>query len=220
MNAPTASEAGRGRSTQGEASPPRCTCRVECPLTCTGIPSNRDGLDLLQEHRVPPTTLPRTPALRPPGPFRVCAVDRFERLAAGLRRCPDASGLTARLARAMNCLPPRTACEYRQVARAAVGPKSRLRKVCGLRCGFATSRMPSQQSRPIPPRVEHAGEGWRPFAVPKAAALHLWRAVSSGLSYMPHSLVMQRTKEHEVSEEVRGTCAWSPNIFWTNNLTA
>ena len=25
--------------------------------------------------------------------------------------------------------------------------------------------------------------------------------------YMPHSLVMQRTNEHEVSEEVRGTCA-------------
>jgi hypothetical protein len=67
--------------------------------------------------------------------------------------------------------------------------------------------------------VEHAGEGWRPFAVPQAAALHLWRAVSSGLSYMPHSLVMQRTKEHELSEEVRGTCARSTNIFWTNNLT-
>ncbi len=36
-------------------------------------------------------------------------------------------------------------------------------------------------------RLEHAGDGWRPFAVPQAAALHLWRAVSSGLSYMPHS---------------------------------
>ena len=63
------------------------------------------------------------------------------------------------------------------------------------------------------PRVEHAGEGWRPFAVPKAAALHLWRAVSSGLSYMPHSLVMQRTKEHELSEEFV-ELALGPPIFF------
>ena len=61
--------------------------------------------------------------------------------------------------------------------------------------------------------VEHAGEGWRPFAVPKAAALHLWRAVSSGLSYMPHSLVMQRTKEHEISEEFV-ELALGPPIFF------
>ena len=78
--------------------------------------------------------------------------------------------------------------------------------------------MPSQQSRPIPPRVEHAGEGWRPFAVPKAAALHLWRAVSSGLSYMPHSLVRQRTKEREVSEELVELAPESSYIFLIKQL--
>ena len=55
-------------------------------------------------------------------------------------------------ARKGNELPPEERPEYRQVARAAVGLKSRLRKV-------VTSRMPSQQRRPIPPRVEHVGEG-------------------------------------------------------------
>ena len=53
----------------------------------------------------------------------------------------------------------------------------------------------------------------------QAAALHLWHAVSSGLSYMPHSLVMQRTNEHEVSEEFV-ELALGPSIFWTNNLRA
>ena len=70
--------------------------------------------------------------------------------------------------------PPEERPEYRQVARAAAGLKSNLRKVCGLRCGFATSRMPSQQSRPIPPRVEQRvragghspaqGDGFAPLA--------------------------------------------------------
>ena len=34
---------------------------------------------------------------------------------------------------------------------------------------------------------------------------------------MPHSLVMQRTNEHEVSEEFV-ELALGPSIFWTNNL--
>ena len=43
-------------------------------------------------------------------------------------------------ARKGNALPPpEERPEYRQVARAAAGLKSRLRKVCGLRCGFATT---------------------------------------------------------------------------------
>jgi hypothetical protein len=108
--------------------------------------------------------------------------------------------------------------EYRQVARAAVGLKSRLRK---LRLALRFRDEPdavSQQSRPIPSRVEHAGEGWRPFAVPQAAALHLWRAVSSGLSYMPHSLVRQRTKEREVSEELVELAPESSYIFLIKQL--
>ena len=92
------------------------------------------------------------------------------------------------------------------------GSEKQLRKICGLALRFRDEPDASQQSRPIPPRVEHAGEGWRPFAVPKAAALQLWRAVSSGLSYMPHSLVMQRTNEHEVSEEFV-ELALGPSIF-------
>ena len=54
-----------------------------------------------------------------------------------VRRCPEASGLIAMLARAMNLPPPEERPEYRQVARAAVGLKSSLRKVCGFRCGFS-----------------------------------------------------------------------------------
>ena len=54
--------------------------------------------------------------------------------------------------------------------------------------------------------------------MPQAAALHLWRAVSSGLSYMPHSLVMQRTIEHEVSEEFVELALGSSNIFLIKQL--
>jgi len=98
------------------------------------------------------------------------------------------------------------------------GLKSRLRK---LRLALRFRDEPdavSQQSRPIPSRAEHAGEGWRPFAVPQAAALHLWRAVSSGLSYMPHSLVRQRTKEREVSEELVELAPESSYIFLIKQL--
>ena len=174
----------------------------------TALPIYSKNIEFLQRHSSHALG-PARPALRPSGPFRVCAVDRFERLASPqtqkCRRaaqlamntaswraparttCDDSAcrmGVACKLAgdgaplprrkrpycnaRKGNELPPpEERPEYRQVARAAVGLKSSLRKVCGLRCGFATSRMPSQQSRPIPPRVEHAGEGWRPFAGPR-----------------------------------------------------
>src|SRR3954447_12274602 len=54
------------------------------------------------------------------------------------------------LARPMNCFPPRSGPSIGRLARRGRG------------------------------RVEHADEGWRPFAVPQEAALHLWRGVSSG----------------------------------------
>ena len=108
-------------------------------------------------------------------------------------------------------------CSARGVARVSrwrgrPGLKSSLRKVCGLRCGFATRRMPSQQSRPIPPRVEHAGEGWRPFAGKGGGFAPLACSVFR-IVYMPHSLVMQRTKEHEISEEFV-ELALGPPIFF------
>jgi hypothetical protein len=40
-----------------------------------------------------------------------------------------------------------------------VGSEKQRQEGLRLPLGFATSRMPSQQSRPILPRVEHAGEG-------------------------------------------------------------
>ena len=47
----------------------------------------------------------------------------------------------------MHCLPPGSGPSSRQVALAAVRVESGLRKVCGFRCGFATSQMPWQQSQ-------------------------------------------------------------------------
>ena len=90
---------------------------LSCPLTCTGIPSRLEtalpiyskNIEFLQRHSSHALG-PARPALRPSGPFRVCAVDRFERLASPqTQKCRRAAQL------AMNTAswraPARTTCD-------------------------------------------------------------------------------------------------------------